>query len=50
MICHCIVLVTVIITNLFLVVFGKQLKMSSYKQKEIGFFFKLCEKLQKPQQ
>ena len=25
---------------------GKQLKMSSTKQKEIGFFFKPCEKLQ----
>ena len=32
--------------NYVLVVFGKQLKMSGTKQKEIGFFFKPREKLQ----
>ena len=33
-----------------MVVFGKQLKMSSTKQKEVGFFFKPRDKLQQPQQ
>ena len=36
--------------NHFLADFGKQMKMSSTKQKEIGFSFKPRDKLQQPQQ
>ena len=39
-----------IINKFFLVVFGKQLKMSSTELKEFGFFFKPRDKLQQPQQ
>ena len=36
-------------TNYFLAVFSKQMEMSSTKQKETGFSFKPCDKLQQPQ-
>ena len=32
-----------------MLVFGKQMEMSSTKQKETGFSFKPCDKLQQPQ-